>query len=337
MELSFEEKCRALLAELGIANSDNEIVTKPLTGGVASDIAQISVGEEKFCVKFALPKLKVEADWFAPVHRNRAEYAWLEVASKVAPQNAVKLYGRSEEHHGFVMEFLEGSEVYLWKTELLAGAADKSEARKVGELLGQIHSTSSKVNFDGKVFQNRDDFYDLRIEPYLVHTASKYPDIASELKEIAEHLFEANHVLVHGDVSPKNILFRDGQPIILDAECATMGDASFDPSFCLNHLILKAIHIPSKRKQYLTNVVDFWDAYTPYINWETAHSLETRICKLVPALMLARIDGKSPVEYLTDGQRETVRYLAIKLINTPSVKLSNLTEGIREILKEIET
>ncbi|MEM7465075.1 MAG: hypothetical protein AAF362_20595 [Pseudomonadota bacterium] len=91
MQTSLDERCRELLIELGLSRPNETITAVPLTGGVASDIAMVTVGEQKFCVKFALPKLKVAADWFAPVHRNAAEFAWLEVAARIAPASAVKL------------------------------------------------------------------------------------------------------------------------------------------------------------------------------------------------------------------------------------------------------
>ena len=85
--------CQALLLELGLSQDGESISVTPLTGGVASDIAKITASDKTFCAKFALPKLKVKADWFAPLHRNSAEYAWLQVASAVAPESAIKLHG----------------------------------------------------------------------------------------------------------------------------------------------------------------------------------------------------------------------------------------------------
>lgn len=330
-----EDRCRDLLAELGIINPGEKFDAIPLTGGVASDIAMIKIGNKKLCVKFALPKLKVEADWFAPVHRNAAEYAWLETATEVAPDCAIELLGRSEALHGFAMEYLEGDDIYLWKTELLRQAQDRGEAAKVGDLLGRVHSASTKPAFSAEAFRNWDDFLALRIEPYITHTALQHSGIAPILDEIAQQLYRARRVLVHGDVSPKNILFRATGPVILDAECATMGDASFDPSFCMNHLVLKAVHLPGSRARYLANAVAFWRAYAAHITWETRTDVEARICTLLPALMLGRIDGKSPVEYLTESERKTVRRIATQFIETPVGKLDDLIQGIGASLKEM--
>ncbi|MDU9005100.1 aminoglycoside phosphotransferase family protein [Sedimentitalea todarodis] len=331
---SLHQKCAALIEELGIASQDAVSVVAPLTGGVASDIARVDVEGRSLCVKFALPKLKVSADWRAPVHRNAAEYAWLEVAAAVCPEASIKLFGRSASQHGFAMEFLDGKDVYLWKQALLDKAPFRGEAGLVGDMLGRIHAASAAGDFDRSAFHNRDDFRALRIEPYLTFTAQTQPQVAQALNDLAEVLYASDQVLVHGDVSPKNIVFRAAGPVLLDAECATMGDASFDPSFCINHLVLKAIHLPKSRNRLLADIGHFWAAYGAQVTWEDPRELEARICRLVPALMLGRIDGKSPVEYLDDDERDFVRSLAIGMILGPVPTLSALAETIEVHSKE---
>ncbi|RLJ40994.1 phosphotransferase family enzyme [Litoreibacter meonggei] len=337
MTQPLEARCRDLIEALDLGRASDLGEVKPLTGGVASDIAAVRVGGDAYCVKFALPKLKVAADWFAPVHRNAAEYAWLQVAADVVPQGAIRLFGRSEEQHGFAMELIAGDDVYLWKTAMLDGAPLRGEAAAVGEIIGRIHAASAKAGFDTSTFRNRDDFRALRIEPYLTFTAGAHPDVAAELTALADMLYQSDAVLVHGDVSPKNILIRDGAPVILDAECATMGDASFDPAFCLNHLVLKAVHLPPQRAELLDAIGQFWGAYAAHITWEDAAELEARVCRLLPALMLARIDGKSPVEYLVETRREQVRQLALPLIASPVPTLAGFANELKSGLEELET
>lgn len=327
-------RCADLIEELGIASKGAIEAVTPLTGGVASDIARVDLADQSLCVKFALPKLKVAADWHAPVHRNAAEYAWLEVAASVCPNASVRLFGRSERQHGFAMEFLDGTDVYLWKTALLAEAPDQGEAAKVGDMLGRIHAASAERGFDQSAFQNRDDFRALRIEPYLTFTAQAHPALAGTLNELAGILYNSQQVLVHGDVSPKNILFRPSGPVLLDAECATMGDACFDPSFCLNHLVIKAIHLPTSRDRLLGDVGLFWAAYSAHVMWEPTNDLEQRICRLLPALMLGRVDGKSPVEYLNEQGRAQVRQLAMGLVSNPATSLASFVARLNDHLKE---
>lgn len=336
MPQTLAERSRDLIETLGLGRASDVCDVTPLTGGVASDIAAVRVGSATYCVKFALPKLKVAADWRAPLHRNAAEYAWLQAATEVVPESAIRLFGRSAEAHGFVMEFVSGSEIYLWKTALLEAQPVRGEAGLVGDMVGRIHAASTDPGFDTSAFRNRDDFRALRIEPYLTYTATARPQVAAELSALAEMLYQGSSVLVHGDVSPKNILVREGGPVILDAECATMGDASFDPSFCLNHLVLKAVHLPEMRLDLFGAIEAFWHAYKPHVTWEDPGDLEARICRLLPALMLARIDGKSPVEYLDAQRREEVRQLAIPLIQHPTPSLSAFTTKLATGLKEME-
>lgn len=326
--ITLEDRCRELLVELGLGTSDEIVSAKPLAGGVASDIAVVDLGDRRICVKFALAKLKVAEDWFAPVHRNKAEYHWLRTAAEISPDTSLKLLGRSEIQNGFAMEYLDGDDVYLWKTALLQAQPDNGEAAAVGAAIGQIHAASAMPGFDTCPFENRDDFHALRLEPYLRFTATRHPALVDHLNSLADRLYASHQVLVHGDVSPKNILFRAGKPAILDAECATMGDASFDVAFCLNHLLLKAVHMPASRQNLLAAIGSFWGAYSAHINWEVPDVLEARVSALLPMLMLARIDGKSPVEYLSDQSRQQVRDLATPLIGNPVTRLSALIETL---------
>lgn len=318
---TIEDRCRELVSALGIGRAEDVSNIEPLTGGVASDIARFHIKDRDYCVKFARSKLKVAEDWRAPIHRGVAEYAWLEFVATVAPSASVKLFGQSEEVHGFAMEFLGGMDVWLWKEELLAGRVPAGAAAKVGDLLGCIHTASTETGFDTLPFQNRDDFSALRIEPYLSFTAARHPDIARQFEDMAEALYEESEVLVHGDVSPKNIIFRNNHPVILDAECATMGSAAFDPAFCLNHLILKSLHLPGHADALLDEARAFWTAYARHCSLP---NLETRIARLVPALMLARVDGKSPVEYLSEENRDIVRRIVKPLVLAPSTTLECL-------------
>lgn len=328
-----EKRCIDLLLQLGLAQTSEVTSVQPLTGGVASDIARVDLDSRSLCVKFALPKLKVAEDWHAPVHRNAAEYAWLECAATIAPECAVKLYGQVPALHGFAMEYVAGDDVYLWKSALLQHAPDHGEAASVADVLGRIHAHSTRPNFERHCFHNRDDFKALRIDPYLLFSASRHPTLDTILTELAQMLYTSEQVLVHGDVSPKNILFRPTGPLILDAECATMGDASFDPAFCLNHILLKAVHLPHSRTHLLESVSAFWQAYAKHICWESEEVLQARICRLLPALMLARVDGKSPVEYLNDQEQQFVRQIAIDLLLNPVTTLDALVSYITSAME----
>jgi aminoglycoside phosphotransferase (APT) family kinase protein len=318
---SLPDRVAALLGDLGLAPPGAAPEVIPLTGGVSSDIARVALGNRTLCVKFALPRLRVAADWRAPVGRSRAEYAWLRAAGEVAPGAVPRVLGYSDRLLGFAMEYLGDPDTRLWKAELLAGRVAPTDGARVGEIVGRIHRAGAAPDFDRAPFGNAADFHALRVEPYLLATARVHPDLAPRLTALAHGLDDAGSrpgaTLVHGDVSPKNILIRPTGPVILDAECATMGDAAFDLAFCLNHLALKSIHLPAARPALADTAARLWAAYRPHVDWEDPAALEARIAALLPALMLARVDGKSPVEYLSPAAQQTVRAIARAMIVDP--------------------
>lgn len=329
MSTNLEQLCRALMESLGLCSQDAVTSVRPLTGGVASDIAAVTFIGRTVCAKFALAKLKVAEDWFAPVHRGRAEYAWLQAAAAVEPHSVPALLGWSERENGFAMEFVSGADIYLWKDALLQAAPIRGEAAAVATVLGRLHAASTTSDFDRSPFNNSVDFDQLRLDPYLRFTAGRHPDLAQPMLEMAERLLHDSTALVHGDVSPKNILFRNEQPIILDAECATMGDPAFDVAFCLNHLLLKSYHMPAQQTALRTEAAAFWAAYAQHVTWEPAVALEARVAALLPMLMLARVDGKSPVEYLDAAARTEVRAAAHALIADPATDLACLRNRLK--------
>lgn len=100
-----------------------------LTGGVSSIIALAHTARGPMCVKRALPKLRVSADWFAPVERNRAEVAWLNIADRVVPQSVPRILGEDVQAMAFAMEWLDPDRYPVWKAQLRDGAVDVRTAR----------------------------------------------------------------------------------------------------------------------------------------------------------------------------------------------------------------
>lgn len=319
-----------LLVELKLLRPGATADVQPLTGGVSSDIALVRSGEGNFCVKFALAQLKVAAVWTAPVGRNAADYAWLEYVARFAPAWVPELYGQSERLGGFAMAYLEPDAYANWKTELLAGHVSSAFAAQVGAALASIHAHSAADPQGRSGFDNKTDFRQLRLEPYLVHTASQHPDLADRLERLVAAQDQARIALVHGDVSPKNILMGPRGPVLLDAECAVDGDPAFDIAFCLNHLVIKAMAPKGKPAALADSARALWAAYGKGIDWEPLATLEARVTQLLPALMLARVDGKSPVEYLDAAQRDRLRDLARNLLLTPPASVEAIIAAAQQ-------
>lgn len=176
-----------------------------------------------------------------------------------------------------------------------------------------------------RAFAHDDAFYAIRLEPYLEASARAHPDHAAALRHLIAVTAGTRHVLVHGDVSPKNILVGPSGPVLLDAECAWYGDPAFDLAFCLNHLLLKCRWRPALAEAYLTCFDVLAEAYFRHVVWEPREAVEKRTAHLLAGLMLGRIDGKSPVEYLTDETlRDRVRQFALRHVAVPASRLALL-------------
>jgi tRNA A-37 threonylcarbamoyl transferase component Bud32 len=295
-----------------------------LTGGVSSDIWRIDLPSGPICVKRALAKLRVAADWHAPVERNIFEARWMRHASGFAP----RLLGQDEVSGTLAMEFLPPENHPLWKNQLRDGMADAGFAARVAEALVAIHSNTAASPGIAAEFPTDAIFYDIRLEPYLVATAVAHPDLSDRLLALVATTQANKKALVHGDVSPKNILCGPSGPVFLDAECAWWGDPAFDLAFCLNHLLLKCLWTPRARREFLRCFDALTEAYLRGVTWEPAGALEQRAAALLPGLFLARIDGKSPVEYVTDAaQKDQVRRVARALLADPPDRLSLIRQA----------
>src|SRR5689334_21337885 len=112
------------LRQMGLADPDEEPHFAALAGGVSSDIWRVDLRCGAVCVKRALPKLRVQMDWSAPVERNRYEIAWFRVVAGIAPAAAPKLLGTDAARGLFAMEYLPPDSYYLWRSRLQAGRAD---------------------------------------------------------------------------------------------------------------------------------------------------------------------------------------------------------------------
>jgi hypothetical protein len=320
-----EEAVRKSLLRMRLIESSETVELTPLTGGVSSLIIKVRTATRQFCFKQALPKLKVAAHWYASVERNRAEAHWIKAANTILPGIAPQLLAEDEHAMSFAMTYYVPSCFPIWKSELQAGRASSETGAFVGSALGMIHARTAKRDDVAAVFPNATQFHDLRIEPYLLASARAQRDLADRLVHIATRTAATRIALVHGDIAPKNILLGGGQNVVfLDAECATYGDPAFDLAFCLNHLMLKAVRYPALAPALGDTFLTLMEVYRSQLNWEPKSDFETRLLSLLPALMLARVSGKSPVEYLRDTERAKVTHFSRIALTLPFGQLEDL-------------
>ena len=329
---------RALLGFLRSADlvgADELPAMAPLTGGVSSDIWKIETGSGAICVKRALAQLKTEKVWHAPVERNAFEADWIRTAAAIVPAAVPELLAEDREAGMFAMAYLDPAGYPVWKEQLRGGLADTAVAAEVGTTLGRIHAATAGDDDIARRFATDDIFMPIRIEPYLLRTADAHPDLADRLTALADLTARTRKVLVHGDVSPKNILIGPDGPVFLDAECAWYGDPAFDLAFCLNHLLLKCIWTPASTDGFLACFASLKDAYLAAVDWESVTGLEQRTAALLPGLLLARIDGASPVEYITrEADKNRVRRAAISGLSEQPKTLQDLCSLYREEIRK---
>ena len=318
----------AVLRRAGLLEFGADPAGEPLTGGVSSDIWLVRLAERPVCVKRALAQLRVKADWRAPVERSGYEAAWMRLASDIVPEAAPELLYEDRAAGALVMAYLEPSRHRLWKQVLQAGEADTGTAVAVGQRLGCIHAATASRPDIAAQFPTDAIFHDIRLEPYLLATAAAHPALAAPLRRIARRTATTKLALVHGDISPKNIMLGPQGPVFLDAECAWYGDPAFDLAFCLNHLLLKCLWTPTAAAGFLAAFGALAASYLEQVAWEPRQELEARTASLLPGLFLARIDGKSPVEYVTArSDKERVRRVAGTFLASPPETLAMITEA----------
>ena len=317
MTLYLDNEIEKILIEKNFITSKNYNIEK-LSGGVSSDIWKITNENHIFCLKKAKKKLDVKEDWFVPIERNIYEYNWYNEVNKLVPNIAPKVIYSDSKKFFFIMEYFDEKKFPLWKKELFKSNVNINFSQSVAQNLSFIHLNTFNNSELKSKFDTIKLFEDLRIDPYIRFTATIHDDIKNKLLDIANNLNNKKITLVHGDISPKNILINNDKPIFLDAECAWYGDPAFDFAFCINHLILKSIKLPKVKDLLSKSFRILSDTYLMNVKWEDPKLFEKRTILILSALMLARIDGKSPVEYINSNyEKQFVRSFAKSIIQNP--------------------
>jgi len=308
------------LRRVGLVAPGEQPDVERLPGGVSSDIWVVRARQHVFCLKRALPRLRVAAEWLADTLRNSTEVAWLSRVARLNPDAVPKVLASDPALGVFAMEYLPPSDYESWKTRLARGEVSVETAAHVGRQLAAIHSSFAQSATSAAEFNTGSAFHALRLEPYLLATARVHRDLAPVLESLAERTASTKLTVAHGDVSPKNILLGSRGPVFLDAECAWFGDPAFDLAFCLNHLLLKTVWVPSCEAALVESFDALAGSYLRDVDWEPAGAVNHRAATLLPALLLARIDGKSPVEYLTEesAKNDVRRKARAMLQNLPT-------------------
>ena len=305
------------LASRGLTGSGDRVIIRELGGGISNIVLLIEVANGRSCrwvAKQSLGKLRVRDDWRSDRERVFREAEAIQMLHPMLVNSVPDVVHVDYENYLFLMTAAPtGSTV--WKDSLLLGHVSLAVAREAGRLLARMISAAPAGGAAQRRFQDRTVFDQLRIDPYYRTTATRNPDVSSELRELIANSWEIQTALVHGDYSPKNMLVRGDRITLIDFEVIHWGDPAFDSGFLLNHLLLKAFHQPRFGELYILAAREFWNALAAELGSAGGSDFERMTVRHLGALMLARIDGKSPVEYIQDETtKERARQLAKRIL-----------------------
>jgi 5-methylthioribose kinase len=329
MEFNIEDfdALRHYLKLRGHIESGETVSFKKLSGGVSNRTVRVARANGHGCaIKQALAKLRVEVDWFSSPERIRVEakaLRWLNCS--VPPGTTPAFIFEDAANHLMAMEAIP-EDHENWKSALLSGQIVPHHFEQFGLLLGAIHRRSSEAGAEVcKTFSDTTYFENLRLDPYYRYTAQKIPVAAKFLNTLAQETLLHKNSLVHGDFSPKNTLLYRGKLILLDYEVFHFGDSAFDVGFALTHFLSKAHHLPEERVRLGSAAALFWQVYSDQIaalDW--AGAIESRVVRHTLACLLARVAGKSPLEYLKSREVARQSEVVLRLIADPPSRVDDL-------------
>lgn len=317
----------AYLAERGLAHADSDV--EILAGGVSNIVLGVTDGDRRIVVKQSLPRLNVADEWTAPTSRIITEVDALELAGRITPGQVPAVIDRDPAAHTVVIERAPAGWTD-WKAHLLAGRVDLRVAATLGRTLAAWHSATAATKDELEdAFGDVEPFIQLRVDPYHRTLAHRAPEVADRVLEVAERMLARRLCLVHGDYSPKNVLVspeEEGAQTsswVIDFEVAHLGDPAFDLAFMLTHLTMKSVHRRDHAGRFDQAAGAFVAAYRSSIAAELEPDW-TYVFEHVAALLLARVRGKSPAEYLTEPERDQVWRLGLSVLEDPPGTLSEL-------------
>lgn len=321
------------LIETGRLRADDLVEISELSGGVSNVVLLVrQPGRDDFVLKQARAQLRVPQPWFCGVERVLREIDVLKLCQRFLAErpderqdgDAMVVHTPQllfEDRDNFLFAMTAAPIPHsTWKDRLLIGDVNLAIAVACGRLLGRLHAGTWHDQGIARQLDDRQFFDALRIDPYYRQIARVHEPLRPAIERLIESVWRNRLCLVHGDFSPKNLLVWDRGLMPIDFEVGHFGDPAFDLGFFFTHLVLKSFRAGLDADRYLSLIDSFWEAYTEQLvsvaTVGELRELESRTAQNLGGCLLARVDGKSRVDYIVDAK--SVRGLARALFDAPS-------------------
>jgi 5-methylthioribose kinase len=370
MILLDEHQLPAYLRERGLLAADELCRIEVLSGGVSNLVLRVGPARTAaFVVKQSRERLQTQVPWFSRLDRIFRETAMMETLRPLLPDGAIpRILDEDRENYAYAMQAVDLRHT-VWKRELLAGRVREEIAVRLADYLSAIHGRtvhSRSVHGDtvgdprlAAEFGDQEIFEQLRVDPFYRHIARVHPELRPHVERLIAEMAENRVCLVHADFSPKNVLVVDRAPLgesstapapgadfvvtLIDFETGHFGDPAFDLGFFLSHLLLKGVRSATDLGPFRRLIEVFWDRYRAGIaplagiSGLEPRDLERRSVAHLAACSLARVDGTSPVDYLTEpAAREAVRDFSGRVMRDGTPRISEALDLLTLRLRPAE-
>ena len=296
-----------------------------LAWGVSNRVFRVNrTNEPDLVVKQSCEQLRTEIEWKSQLERNAREAEVQKyLHSLELPARIPRVIHVDESNHTFVMDAIDASHT-VWKQALLDGHVSVDVFTSTAVTLATIHRNSRLEPPPQHSWNDRTVFDELRIDPFYRWVSSRNPSLRPVIDQLVCCLETTGLCVVLADFSPKNILLTQEGLALVDFETAHLGDPAFDMGFFLSHLVLKSLRATPGSSQIHDGLPVVWETYHQTLEGTQKSfaaaglPFEARCVRHLAACMLARIEGKSPVDYLSETESATARKIAVEALTRPT-------------------
>ena len=308
MELLNSKTVASYLVHRGVIADTQNLIIEELSYGLSNIVLAVTNSEVDLVLKQALPELKVQTKWVVDQRRAIVEANAINLFHSISPNHVPQLIDSDPELFTLTIQRAPHTS-QVWKTELLAGRINSKIGFELGKILASWHNYGELHRESAETFDDDSLFDQLRIDPFYREISLNNPRLALEISDLISQLQNQKNTLVHGDFSPKNFLVNNNKDLyILDFEVTHFGNPIFDQAFTLAHLLCKFF-----RTQNQLEMVALQETATQFLlGYEMLRkpSSLSSLAKHTAALTLARVEGKSRVDYLDLAAQEKIKIKA---------------------------